>query len=368
MNINYWQILQLKENASLKEIKKAYFRLAKLYHPDVNKNHSEQFKLINEAYHYLINLKTAKNEDLTDYFTFQKHKNTTLVAKHFNNEVMYFKYDTFYLTNALTLFYQDVVYTNFRHEYFIYKKTKIGKIMLAINNKDIDITPTISNEYIIALTASLFVDNETILNSLKMYNDLNYLKVRNQYWNIEQLNVTINYEADILDFYFNKTITLNYDILVNNKISHKQVKVMLDLIYLNKELILSNSGHLAFSKIGNLIIHFQAKDNEYIKLENKQLVQYLKIDFLSIMFGLDTEFTCFNQQKIHLTIPAHCLNHSVIKTIKDEKLTKWNNSMLILKVEWVDNVNIDWLKNTYNEYQDELKSNFLATNIFFRRN
>jgi DnaJ-class molecular chaperone len=49
---DYHRILGVKKNASREEIKKAYRRLALLYHPDRNKDAraEERFKEINEAY------------------------------------------------------------------------------------------------------------------------------------------------------------------------------------------------------------------------------------------------------------------------------------------------------------------------------
>jgi len=53
---DYYKILGVDRNASEKEIKKAYRRLARKYHPDVNpgdKQAEERFKEINEAHEVL---------------------------------------------------------------------------------------------------------------------------------------------------------------------------------------------------------------------------------------------------------------------------------------------------------------------------
>ena len=53
----YYEVLEIKEGASLGEIKKAYFRLAHRYHPDVcdDVDAEEKFKKINNAYVILKN-------------------------------------------------------------------------------------------------------------------------------------------------------------------------------------------------------------------------------------------------------------------------------------------------------------------------
>ena len=52
---DYYLELDLKRTASKREIKQAYYRLSKKYHPDINNepNASEKFKSINEAYEIL---------------------------------------------------------------------------------------------------------------------------------------------------------------------------------------------------------------------------------------------------------------------------------------------------------------------------
>lgn len=63
---DYYKILDIKKGATQSEIKKAYRKLAKKYHPDTNQNNKtaeEKFKEINEAYEVLSDEKKRNKYD-----------------------------------------------------------------------------------------------------------------------------------------------------------------------------------------------------------------------------------------------------------------------------------------------------------------
>lgn len=64
---DYYEVLEIQKGASDDEIKKAYRKLAKKYHPDLNPDNKEaemKFKEVNEAYEVLSDKEKRARYDL----------------------------------------------------------------------------------------------------------------------------------------------------------------------------------------------------------------------------------------------------------------------------------------------------------------
>src|SRR3990172_522029 len=71
---DYYETLGVRRDVSEEEIKKAYRRLARQYHPDLHpgdKDMEARFKEINEAYSVLSDPKKRADYDLTGRVTFE---------------------------------------------------------------------------------------------------------------------------------------------------------------------------------------------------------------------------------------------------------------------------------------------------------
>lgn len=81
--INYYMVLEVPRDATQDEIKKAFRRLAKKYHPDINHapNANEMMKKITEAYEVLSDIERRKAYDI-EYFA----------SKQFESEKSYYSY------------------------------------------------------------------------------------------------------------------------------------------------------------------------------------------------------------------------------------------------------------------------------------
>ena len=69
--IDYYEVLGIEKSATVKEIKAAYKKLARQFHPDLNHDYTEvpqKFQTINEAYSVLIDPAKKRLYDLYGEF------------------------------------------------------------------------------------------------------------------------------------------------------------------------------------------------------------------------------------------------------------------------------------------------------------
>ena len=90
---NYYEILEVSQNASQEVIEKAYKALVKKYHPDLQPNENKQYaenkiKLINEAYDILSNIEKKQKYDyeLTKYKDTQEKVKNQQQITNYNNQ------------------------------------------------------------------------------------------------------------------------------------------------------------------------------------------------------------------------------------------------------------------------------------------
>lgn len=115
MNKDPWKVLGLNRGASEEEIKKAYRKLIKEYHPDINPDADpEKIKEINEAYEILLKNKNGNIKiDVEDY-----HQN-------FN------PFDHIYRSE-----FDDIFFTIFGHEFGNRRKKRTRHINASISIKE----------------------------------------------------------------------------------------------------------------------------------------------------------------------------------------------------------------------------------------
>jgi DnaJ-class molecular chaperone len=292
---NYYNILNLSNNANINDIKKAYRQLSIKFHPDKNNNSdSEQFNKINEAYSKLLEKYNANNANNANY-KYNINETTNEVEKYYSNDLVsannvnnmnnmnnmnnpnnpnnaVLKCSYFNVNN-----YEDIIINlsiTFNEAYAGCNKPIVINRKIIVNNvigheketlyipipKGID-----SNEIITQHNkGNVYISNGSVTHS-----------------NIKIVICLLNHEVFErigLDIIFIKTITLKEALLgftFNlNHINNKNFKITCsEIINFNYEKLVPNMGFIRDTFVGNLIIKFNITFPITISQESKKLLE-----------------------------------------------------------------------------------------------
>ena len=265
--MNLYEILEINENASENEIKKAYHKLALKYHPDKNKDvkAKDNFQNIQTAYEILIDQESRINyckmnriEQNNFVNLLEKIFKDSLVLeeiKHFGVE--FEKKDWTYLEKNFKELFQAL---NLKEILVLFKQGKFPK-------KKID--PTLS---ITDTDNEILSDNYETFSSLPIY----YQKKKN-------LDIEIKLEISLSDLINNNKKKIKIKRSVNNKIIQNTFIFSIEKSYI----VFPNYGDIKDNNNGNLIIKLSLPNNFYWGEELIIFEQFISL--YEMIYGVDID-------------------------------------------------------------------------------
>jgi hypothetical protein len=174
----YYAILGLPLNSSSEEIKKAYRKKARLYHPDINPNPDakEKFILATEAYDFLIESHNREALDEQDYFRiveewrkYRQDRSRQRAQYYARSSFEKFRNSKYYKSTRI-LNISTIIF-NFAIALMVLIFTVFGYILRVRNPLPEDKHPPVFS-FIVLLTLSLILFSVAFI-SLKNWLDLN---------------------------------------------------------------------------------------------------------------------------------------------------------------------------------------------------
>ena len=240
--MSLYQILGLEKDANTSDIKKSYYKLAKKYHPDKNKDGIEKFRQINFAYTVLTNENSKKkyDEKLDDSDPF------TLIQNIINKNNLNFINSIF-----------DFVYPN----------------------------------------------NKELKNDV---NKFDFVKIYNKVISNINLNITSKINIDIKNIYFNKKFNLSIKRNINGNLKYYNLNVNFDIYdeevtydglgdkfkYLNGNLkiIINHIIPKEITILDNYNILINSNNLDYILFQQIELVKHQKNIYYEDEFKIIYEY------------------------------------------------------------------------------
>jgi len=263
--MNFYEILEINENASENEIKKAYHKLALKYHPDKNKDvkAKDHFQNIQTAYEILSDPESRVNyckmnrvEQSNFVNLLQKIFKDSLVLeeiKHFG--VQFEKKDWVYLEKNFKELLQAL---NLKEILVLFKQGKFPK-------KKIDPTLSITD-----------TDNEILSDNYEMFS---YLPIYYQKKN--NLDIEIKLDISLSDLINNNKKKIKIKRSINGKIIQNTFIFSIEKPYV----IFPNYGDIKENNYGNLIIKLSLPHNFYWG-ENLIIFEQF-ISLFEMIYGVD---------------------------------------------------------------------------------
>jgi len=278
--MNLYEILEINENATETDIKKAYHKLALIYHPDKKQGDNEKFQNIQYAYEILINPNTRFNYCKLNKI--EQHNFVNFLQKLFSNNL---------ILNELKHFGIKLTKTDWS-----YLENNYLQLLEKLNLDEL------INLFKNGIMPRKKQDDITVSETDTEFNESNceyYFDLPIQYQKYSNLNIFINLNISMDELIQNlkKKIKINRNI--NNNITENSFIINIQ----KKYIVFPFCGDIIDNNNGHLIIKLNLPNN-IIWQENIIFIEK-NITLYEMIYGLDLKYV-LNNQEIYIPnwIPA----------------------------------------------------------------
>ncbi len=309
--MDLYEILEIKSNASELEIKKAYFRLAKVYHPDKNKSSdaSEKFQKIQSAYDILINDKTRQEYtkmNQSDKFSFVNILEKIIKDNFDINELKKYginldKNDLEYLESNFMNFFNGI---NVSELLDFFKKGVVLKKnynnIINCSESDVDIFDETTAEYYYSLPIS--------------------------FQKVSPLNIKIDLNIKLGDIVVKNKRKIKLKRNINGKIETSTFIFNLETPYV----VFIGAGDYKDQENGNLIIKLNLPNNLYWN-DNLILIEQ-SMSLYEMIYGMDICLDLGEGKKINIQNWVPSRDGFIVETSNINNKNILNNYNLAIKL------------------------------------